>query len=99
MIAVVDLHGHFGLCLTIPTVRQRITRESPAGSRIIFRVKEAPHMASEKNETPFFARYLEGQQFPQVKTGIKSGLMTLKYPSDSDELAHTLKYPSDGDEV
>ncbi|PYP86384.1 MAG: hypothetical protein DMF61_13695 [Blastocatellia bacterium AA13] len=56
-------------------------------------------MASEKNETPFFARYLEGQQFPQVKTGIKSGLMTLKYPSDSDELAHTLKYPSDGDEV
>lgn len=58
-------------------------------------------MAPEKNETPFFARYLEGQQFPQVKTGIKSGFLvtTLKYPSDNDELAHTLKYPSDGDEI
>jgi Serine endopeptidase inhibitors. len=37
-----------------------------------------------KNEVPFFARYLEGQDFPEVKTDIKAG-MTLKYPSDRDE--------------
>ena len=58
-------------------------------------------MVTEKKDTPFFARYLEGQEFPQVKTGVKSGIVfqTLKYPSDSDELAHTLKYPSDSDEI
>lgn len=44
----------------------------------------------ERNELPFFARFLEtqeateGEQFPQVKTGVKAG-MTLKYPSDRDE--------------
>lgn len=48
---------------------------------------------------PFFVRYLEGQEFPEVKTDVKAGLKTQKYPSDSDEPAHTLKYPSDGDEV
>ena len=42
-----------------------------------------------KNEVPFFARYLEGQDFeeqgfPEVKTNIKAG-QTLKYPSDRDE--------------
>ena len=45
----------------------------------------------ETNELPFFARFLEleeaagEQQFPQVKTSIKAG-MTLKYPSDRDEI-------------
>ncbi len=45
---------------------------------------------------PFFARFLEGQDFPQVKTDIKAGpkpggggggppLVTLKYPSDDDD--------------
>jgi len=48
------------------------------------------------NEQPFFARYLEGQEFPQVKTNVKAGT-TLKYPSDIDE-DRTLKYPSDNDE-
>ena len=60
-------------------------------------------MVPEKREIPFFARYLEGQQFPKVKTGVKSGAgplkATLKFPSDLDEFEHTLKYPSDGDEV
>lgn len=44
------------------------------------------------NEQPFFARYLEGQDFPSVKTNVKAGLggfprepVTLKYPSDGDE--------------
>ena len=55
-----------------------------------------------KNEVPFFARFLEGQEFPQVKTNIKAGpvpvAVTHKYPSDSDEGDQTMKYPSDSDE-
>jgi hypothetical protein len=35
-------------------------------------------------ETPFFARYLEGQKSLKVKTNLKAGA-TLKYPSDRDE--------------
>lgn len=50
-----------------------------------------------KNEQPFFARFLEGKDFPQVKTEIKAG-MTLKYPSDRDEGDVTHKFPSDSDE-
>ena len=43
-------------------------------------------MKEETNEkaAPFFARYLEGQEFPNVKTNVKAG-QTLKYPSDRDE--------------
>ena len=53
----------------------------------------------DKNELPFFARFLEGQEFPQVKTNIKAGrpLVTNKYPSDGDENV-THKHPSDSDE-
>lgn len=47
-----------------------------------------------KNEVPFFARFLEGQDFPEIKTSIKAGV-SQKYPSDTDE---TDKYPSDGDD-
>ena len=45
---------------------------------------------------PFFARYLEQQELEKAQGGI-----TLKYPSDRDEIEHarTLKYPSDGDEI
>ena len=52
----------------------------------------------EKKEMPFFARFLEDQELPQVKTDIKAGpppfgggggggppIVTLKYPSDDDE--------------
>lgn len=53
-------------------------------------------MKNEK-ETPFFARFLEGQEFPQVKTNLKAG-RTLKFPSDHDEGDVTMKYPSDDDE-
>jgi hypothetical protein len=46
-------------------------------------------MNSNKVETPFFARFLEGQDFPKVKTNVKGGEdptpTTLKYPSDTDE--------------
>ena len=53
-------------------------------------------MKSTKNEYPFFARFLEGQNFPEVKTSIKAG-RTLKFPSDGDDDV-TQKFPSDGDE-
>jgi hypothetical protein len=48
-------------------------------------------------EKPFFARFLEGEDFPEVKTNIKAGV-TRKYPSDSDENV-TNKFPSDNDEI
>lgn len=48
---------------------------------------------------PFFARYLEGQDYPEVQSDVKAGRgqVTLKAPSDIDE-AVTMKYPSDGDD-
>lgn len=44
-------------------------------------------MKEETNEraVPFFAKYLEQTEFPAVKTNVKAG-MTLKYPSDRDEI-------------
>ncbi|MGA9770643.1 MAG: microviridin/marinostatin family tricyclic proteinase inhibitor [Blastocatellia bacterium] len=54
-------------------------------------------MKDTNNEVPFFARYLEGQEFPDVKTNVKAGI-TKKYPSDVDEDV-TMKYPSDDDET
>ena len=54
-------------------------------------------MKETEKEVPFFARFLEGQEFPRVKTNVKAG-RTLKFPSDLDEGDHTLKYPSDDDE-
>ena len=45
----------------------------------------------ETNQLPFFARFMEVQEAPEaqellkVKTNIKAG-MTLKYPSDRDEI-------------
>lgn len=50
------------------------------------------------NEQPFFAKYLEGQEFPQVRTSIKAGPETQKYPSDADEDL-TLKFPSDSEDT
>jgi len=58
-------------------------------------------VSDEKQKAPFFARYLEGQEHPEVKTDVKAGwkppFVTQKYPSDADEDV-TLKYPSDGDD-
>jgi hypothetical protein len=51
-----------------------------------------------KTELPFFARYLESQDYPSVQTDVKAGISTHKYPSDGDEHDVTLKYPSDNDE-
>jgi len=40
-------------------------------------------------DTPFFAQFLEGQEFPEVKTDVKAGprppIVTMKWPSDDDE--------------
>ena len=47
-------------------------------------------MKKKKKKVPFFARLLESQRFPRVKTDIKAGpgkgppFHTLKYPSDDD---------------
>jgi Serine endopeptidase inhibitors len=47
-------------------------------------------LASESSEhnLPFFARFLEGQE------ASKDSRMTLKYPSDRDEIEHVLEYMS-----
>ncbi len=50
-------------------------------------------MTKSESVVPFFARFLEGEEFPQVKTEIKAGPfgggpfppVTMKYPSDDDE--------------
>ena len=44
----------------------------------------------ERKEVPFFARFLEDQKFPRVKTNLKAGPgkggpQTLKYPNDDAE--------------
>ena len=43
---------------------------------------------------PFFARFLEGQEYPKVKSNVKAGAT-----KPILDLAHTLKYPSDSDEI
>ena len=49
--------------------------------------KAVPEKDTEKVE-PFFARYLEGQDFPVVHTDVKAGKLdqTMKAPSDKDEI-------------
>ncbi|HYP27546.1 MAG TPA: microviridin/marinostatin family tricyclic proteinase inhibitor [Blastocatellia bacterium] len=51
------------------------------------------------NEQPFFAKYLEGQECLDVKTNIKAGPTTQKFPSDSEDVSTTLKYPSDAEDA
>ena len=53
-------------------------------------------MKNEENELPFFARYLEGQEFPEVRTGVKAGAITTTL---QDKLEQTMKAPSDNDEI
>lgn len=57
--------------------------------------KNAPDKATPEGRKPFFARLLESQDLEKASGGYRP--VTLKYPSDSDEL-YTLKYPSDKDE-
>ena len=55
-------------------------------------------MKDTENEVPFFARFLEGQDFPEVKTNIKAGGGTITLKSQ-DDLDQTQKAPSDRDEI
>ncbi len=43
-----------------------------------------------RKEIPFFARYLEGQDYPRIRTDVKVGCGFPGY--------HTCKWPSDGDD-
>ena len=47
-------------------------------------------------ETPFFARFLEAQDYPEVETDVRAGAITLK---NRDDVSYTQKYPSDNDET
>ena len=53
---------------------------------------EAHTPEDSERSLPFFARYLEGQDTPEVC------YMTLKYPSDRDEIDNLLEYTSGDDE-
>ena len=50
---------------------------------------ELPTPETSENSLPFFARFLEGQDTS------KASLLTLKYPSDRDEIDQPLEYTAD----
>ena len=54
--------------------------------------KESLAHENSESSLPFFARFLEGQDTPEVS------LLTLKYPSDRDEIDQRLEYASGGNE-
>ena len=47
---------------------------------------ETPATETSEQSRPFFARFLEGQE------KAKDSFLTLKYPSDRDEIDHVLDY-------
>jgi Serine endopeptidase inhibitors len=49
---------------------------------------ESPAPETSEQSLPFFARFLEGQD------SSKDSRMTLKYPSDRDEIDYVLEYVS-----
>ncbi|HKO96015.1 MAG TPA: microviridin/marinostatin family tricyclic proteinase inhibitor [Pyrinomonadaceae bacterium] len=54
---------------------------------------EARAPENSERSRPFFARFLEGQDTTEV------GIMTLKYPSDRDEIDQRLDYMSGNNET
>lgn len=54
---------------------------------------EAPAPKDSERSLPFFARFLEGQESPE------GNRMTLKYPSDRDEIDQRLEYTSSNNET
>ena len=56
-------------------------------------------MKNDRGRKPFFARFLEGQEFPKVKSSVKAGKKPGPDPTKPDlDIAYTMKYPSDDDE-
>ncbi len=53
---------------------------------------EARTPEDSERSLPFFARFLEGQDTPE------DSFMTLKYPSDRDEIDQRLEYTSGNNE-
>ena len=53
---------------------------------------DSPTPETSEHTLPFFARFLEGQETS------KDSFMTLKYPSDRDEIDNTLGYMSANNE-
>jgi len=53
---------------------------------------EARSPEDSERSLPFFARFLEGQDAPE------DSFMTLKYPSDRDEIDQRLEYTSGNNE-
>jgi hypothetical protein len=51
---------------------------------------------SPDEQVPFFARFLEAQEFPEVTSDVRAGAFTQK---NNDDVNYTLKYPSDSDET
>ena len=49
---------------------------------------EAPAPENSEHSLPFFARFLEGQETS------KNAFLTLKYPSDRDEIDQRIEYMS-----
>lgn len=54
-------------------------------------------MTHHDEETPFFARFLESQDYPSVESGVKAGPGGGGSAPAIDQM-HTMKYPSDDDE-
>jgi Serine endopeptidase inhibitors len=48
-------------------------------------------------QIPFFVRFLEGQDYPQVDTDVKAGPAGGGTTPHSDQVV-TMKWPSDGDD-
>jgi hypothetical protein len=48
-------------------------------------------------DTPFFARFLEGQDYPELESDVRAGPGGGGTTPYADQM-HTMKYPSDDDE-
>lgn len=54
---------------------------------------------SNASDRPFFARFLEGQDYPEVKSDVRAGKPPSGPTKPEFDIAYTMKYPSDDDEV
>ncbi len=48
-------------------------------------------------DTPFFARFLEGQEYPELESDVRAGPGGGGTAPSMDQI-HTMKFPSDDDE-